>query len=148
MTCRYAIETYSQWKADSAPLLIRHYAEVAAANFPMDVDHEQFEWLCNKGMLNVVTVRDDGKLVGYHIALMKRHMHRNVLTAYTDAFYIEPEYRKGRIAYRMFEYATATLARKGVKQIYSGCKLNRDIGRMLVHQGFKHIENTYLMVIA
>jgi GNAT superfamily N-acetyltransferase len=148
MTCRFATETYAQWRADAAPLLHSHYEEVAVGNAPMDVDDAQFEWMCRSGMLHVVTVRDDGRLVGYHISIVRRHLHRAVLSAYTDAFYLHPEFRGGRTAYRMFQYATDTLVRRGVRQVYSGTKLNRDIGRMLEHQGFKHVENTYLKVIA
>lgn len=149
MKYTYAQETYEQWAKESQPLLVRHYGEVAANGDDglMDVDHAQFDWMCKNGMLHVVTVRCDGELVGYHISIVKRHLHRAVLTAYTDAFYVAPEHRRGMVGYRMFTYATETLKRRGVKWIYSGTKLNKDISRLLERQGFRHVEETYLKVV-
>lgn len=147
----YAMETWAQLRKDGEVprLLAGHYSEVAADGDDggCDLDHPQFEWMCQNGMLHVVTVRCDGVLVGYHISLVRRHLHRAVLTAYTDAFYLDPNHRKGMVGYKMFTYATETLKRRGVKWIYSGTKLKKDISKMLEHQGFKHIEETFLKVI-
>ena len=144
MACVYTVETYSDWYRDSTELVKKHYSEVAVGKYDMCIDHRQFQWMQQNGHLHVVMVRDEGKLVGYHISVLRRHLHRDVEAAYTDAFYIDPQYRAGRVAYKMFKFAEDTLRVRGVGQLYSSVKTSKDIGRLLEAQGSKHVENVYL----
>ena len=146
----YAVELYKQIKEEAAALMVQHYSELSVTGEDglFDPDDTQYEWLCDKGMLSIVTVRADGKLVGYHASFLKTHMHRrSLLTAYTDTFFILPEHRRGMVGYKLFKYVTEVLKRRGVKWIYAGVRLSNDVGLVLERQGYKKFEQTYLKVI-
>ena len=146
----YAVELYKQVKEEAKNLMVRHYSELAVNGDDglFDPDEQQYEWLCDRGMLSIVTVRTEGKLVGYHASFLKTHMHRrSLLTAYTDTFYIAPEHRKGFVGYRLFKYVADVLARRGVKWVYAGVRLSKDVGAILERQGYRKFEQTYLKVL-
>lgn len=146
----YAVELYKNCKEEASLLFEAHLMEVGATT---DVsllapDEEQYEWMCKTGRLHIVTVRLGGELVGYHASCLRTQLHRkNTLSAFTDAFYIKPEHRKGMVGYKLFTYVTETLKRKGVKWQYTGVKLVKDVGAILERQGHTEIERLYLKII-
>lgn len=146
----YAVELYKQCKEETSKLFERHYSEVApdASDGLLDPDYAQYEWLCKNGMLHIVTVRLDGVLIGYHVSFVKPQIHRRTtLTAHSDIFYIVPEHRKGMVGYKLFAYVEETLRRKGVKWIYTGVKLAKDVGRILERQGHHENERQFLKIL-
>lgn len=149
MTVRFAVEMYRQLRADADALRIveDHFVEVAPGSIPLALDHGQFEWMCQNNILHIVTARDEGKLVGYHFTICKKHLHRDCMAGYVDAFYVDPEHRTGRTAMRLFQYAEETLMRRGVKWIYSGSKNVKDVGRLMEYLGYTDIERVYLKVL-
>lgn len=149
MTVRFAQETYAQLKAEPNALALAdvHFAEVAPQGADLEIDHEQFQWMCEHGLLHVVTARNDGVLVGYHLTLVRKQLHRNVLSGYVDAFFLDPEHRKGSTGMRLMKYAEETLKRRGVKWLYTGTKHVKNIGILLEHMGHKAIETQYLKIL-
>lgn len=146
----YAVELYKQCKEETSALFAAHYSEVAPDSLDglLDPDYAQYEWLCNNGMLHIVTVRCDGILIGYHVSFVKPQIHRRTtLTAHSDIFYIKPEHRKGMVGYKLFAYVEETLRRKGVKWIYTGVKLAKDVGPLLERQGHKENERMFLKIL-
>ena len=146
MTTRYAVETYGQLRTDAEIMHLtdEHRVEVApASRILITPDHVQYDYMCRNGMLQVVTARDDGKLVGYHITIVRPHLHRPVLAGFVDTLYLDPSHRNGRCSMRMIQYAEEMLVRRGVKWISTGVRCVKDFGRLMEHLGYIEAERLY-----
>ena len=139
---RFAIEPYRQARDDAMELMQAHVIEVARGLHPIAIDHKQFEWMDDNGMLQVATARDEGKLCGYHVTMIRPHLHRNVLAGFVDTLYMAPEHR-GRTSMRLLQFAEDMLKRRGVKWISTGVRMNKDFGRLLEHLGYTEAERLY-----
>lgn len=63
-------------------------------DFDIDPDFEQYDALTRVGALVLITMRDEGDLVGYVTGTCFRGMHhRHFIVAQSDSFYVEPPYR-------------------------------------------------------
>jgi GNAT superfamily N-acetyltransferase len=83
--------------APELPELMRqHWIEAypEAERLPFDPDFPQFSSMDLTGRLHIITVRYDGRLVGYFFAAVSNHLHsRKAKCAWSDMFYIHPDYR-------------------------------------------------------
>jgi GNAT superfamily N-acetyltransferase len=145
----YAVEDYLAVLPELRGLYPAHWAEIALDHdaIKLDPDYESYERMANAGILHLVTARNDGELVGYHLSMIHPHLHyRASLTCFTDVFYLKPEYRQGMIGYRLLKTFRDSAKARGVQKIYMGTKLARDIGPLLARLGFTPIERLYSMV--
>ena len=146
----YAVELYRQFIEEAAELIVQHYREMAVDGEDelFEMDHPQYQWLCDNGKLHIVTVRHGGILVGYHMSFIRTQLHRKqVLSAFTEGFYVIPAHRKGLVGYKLFTYVEETLRRKGVRWMYTGTTVSKDLSAMLCRQGYKEIEKLFLKII-
>jgi len=123
-------------------LPMAHAEEVARGIHPIVIDHKQFEWMDDNGLLQVVTARDDGELVGYHVTIIRPHMHRNVLAGFVDTLYLAPEHR-GRTSMKMLQYAEDMMRRRGVKWISTGVRCSKDFSSLMIHLGYTEAERLF-----
>ncbi len=149
MTLLYAVEAWSACWPEMAVHWEAHWAEVATdkTTIPLVVDHASYTALEASGALHVVTVRDDaqGELVGYAIWIIRTHLHyQTTLMAFSDVYYLAPAYRRGSAGMRLFRESEATLRAKGVRKLFTGCKLSLDIGRIFTRLGFTETERLYI----
>ena len=144
MTIRFAVETYKQARDDAMELMLpeMHAAEVSHGAIPITIDHKQFEWMDDNGLLQVCTARADGKLIGYHVTIVRPHMHRAVLAGFVDTLYLAPEHR-GITSMKFLQFAEDMLRRRGVKWISTGVRLTKDFSRLLEHLGYTEAERLY-----
>lgn len=146
----YQVEDWHAVKSEMVPLWNRHWREVALnhADVPLDVDHERYDSLADAGALHVLTVRRDGKLIGYHIAIVSGHLHyRSTLHGITDVYWIAPECRHGVTAVRMFQAVERELRKLGVRKLFTATKLHLDQGKLFEHLGFKPVERLYAKIL-
>lgn len=84
--------------APELPELMReHWLEAyqESERLPFDPDFPQMAKMDLEGRLHIVTVRYDRRLVGYFFAAVVNHLHsRKALCAWSDMFYIHPDYRQ------------------------------------------------------
>lgn len=144
MTIRFAIEPYRQARDDALELMLPtlHAEEVSRGKIPIMIDHKQFEWMDDNGMLQVATARADGQLVGYHVTIVRPHMHRACLAGFVDTLYLSPEHR-GITSMKFLKFAEEMLVKRGVKWISTGVRLTKDFGRLMEHLGYTEAERLY-----
>ena len=126
-----------------------HYQEIAEHKdqIPLDFDYEQYVNLEKEGKLLFISVRDEGKLIGYFQAIISPHLHyKSSLTAWTDIYFLKKDYRKGGLGRKLFKKAIEEVNGRGVQRFYIGCKVKHDIGPILTRLGFEVIERQYAMV--
>lgn len=146
----YQVENWSDCVAELEPLWASHWDEVAMNKdtIPLEVSYESYLLLESQGQLHVLTARCDGKIIGYHISLVRPHLHyASSLSAFTDVYYISPEHRKGMVGVRLFKEAESTLKARGVDKMFTGTKLSLDMSRIFEHLGWTETERLFTKYI-
>jgi len=149
----YHTEKWRDALPEMEPLLIEHWREIALGHdkVPLDVARERYQELCDEGTLHVVTVRDDGLLVGYHVAIVSGHLHYlSTLHGITDVYFLRPQYRKGRTGIHLFQRVEAQLGALGVKKLVTAVKLhtaNGQSGRLFEYLGYDPAETVFTKYI-
>jgi N-acetylglutamate synthase-like GNAT family acetyltransferase len=147
MSVTFAIETMDQVLDDMAWLWDIHWQEIALdkVKVPLNPDVDTFWALEKSGLLLIVTARDGEKMVGYHVCIVRPHLHyKHSLTAYADMYFVHPDYRQGMTGVRMFKFLEAELRARGVERIYQGTKIHKDMGRLFERLGYKETERLYV----
>jgi GNAT superfamily N-acetyltransferase len=127
----------------------QHYEELCVTKeFELDPDWDMFARCAEAGLLRTITVRHDSKLIGYMIFFIKPHPHyRTCKTAFDDLYYLRPEYRKGRIGIKMFQYAENVLKGIGVNRIVMGTKIHLDNSKLLGYLGYRLTDKLFTKLL-
>ena len=150
MYITYAVENIADVREEMEPLTIIHWLELAndQEDISLDFDWELYESLQALGKLLFVTVRDDGKLVGYNASLITNHMHyKTILHGMTDFYWIHPNWRRGYIGIKFMKFVEAEMKKLGVKKIVTGCKDKHDTSTLLRRLGYKLSDRIFTKVI-
>ncbi len=142
----YQVEDFNNLRPELETLLPLHWEEIALNRdkIKLDVDWDAYQSIRDRNALHVLTVRDDSKLIGYHICIVTPHLHyKSTLHALTDVYYILPEYRKGMTGIKMFKELEKSLRSLGVKKVFTGTKMHLDMGRIFEHLGYNQAEKMY-----
>ena len=132
-------------------LFRQHWAEIALHKdaIPLDPHWDRYYDFDVADILNVLTVRANGVLVGYMFILVFPHLHyASTLFAVTDIFWLDPLYRRGMAGYRMLKEVEKRLQEAGVKVIYANAKLHFEaergtIGKLFERLGYSPTETLY-----
>lgn len=127
-----------------------HYEEVAADKdlVTLNPAYERYDAMNKLGMLHLVTMRHEGRLVGYILSMVMPHLHyADSLTSFPDVLYVKPQWRNGWSFMRMLKFNETSLKARGVERIYLGVKLWRDFGPLLERMDYKPIERIYTKII-
>lgn len=96
------------------------------------------------GHILLVTLREDGRLVGYFLGFVAPGLHyRRCLTYHMDIFYIVRSARGKFGGKRMMRTLISECRRRGVKRMFVGEKLHCPAGRLFEAVGFAPVETTY-----
>lgn len=146
MKFTYQREAFVSIMAELPPLILAHYAEVSVEEKGDEVDVAWQKYLDFEmaKMLHVLTVRADGKLVGYHICIVRHHLrHADRLCAWSDVFFILPEYRRGPAGIKLFTENEKMLAKLGVKKIFTSTKIHIDLQKLMKRLKYKATEQVW-----
>ena len=126
-----------------------HYDELCVTKeFPFDPDWDHYKALAAAGILRTITVRSDGELIVYMAFFIRPHAHyKSCKTAYEDVYYIKPEFRKGRVGIKMFQYAEAALKRIGVNRIIIHTKIHLDNSRLLEYLDYHQTDKLFTKIL-
>lgn len=143
MTLSYQVERISDLFEEIEPLWRRHWQEIGLNHdkVPLDPDYRRYREMDAQGILSTVTVRQDGRLVGYSIFVVFPALHyKSTLEATNDIFWIAPESRNGVAGKRLFRAVECELKRRGVKRMMVGSKLHRDSSPLFLALKYQPIE--------
>lgn len=143
----YQTETLDECLGEIELLLQEHFEEVATKKDKLGaprMDVEAYYAMEQAGQLHILTVRKDGRVIGYHVSFVRPHLHYvHVLTGITDVYYLMPEYRKGSTGIKLFQEAEKALKARGVQRIFSGTKKHKDMGKIFQFLGWSEVESLY-----
>lgn len=143
-------ECYDGMVAEFEPLLRRHYEEVESdkEHVPLELHHYLYRQTEAAGSLQITTARVAGKLVGYVFFVLTPHFHHaSTPFGLMDLFYLEPEYRKGSNAIRLFRAAEKRLIEAGARKIQCGCKAEHSLEPLFRRLGYRPDELYFCKVV-
>lgn len=125
-TTVFSTETLTQFLPDAAPLLQKHWDEIAQwRDIPLAPDEEQYRVHDEAGKLRIYTARVDGRLVGYCVFFLGFNIHyKSSLQATQDVLFVDPECRQSRIGLQLIHHAENELRAEGVQAVYQHVKAN------------------------
>lgn len=142
-------ERFSAIAHELPPLFEKHWRELALNQdaVRLDPDWDKFYTLDIGGVLRVLTVRDNGILVGYLFGLFGPHLHyASTNYGHSDMFWLDPVYRQGWTGVKLFKELLRAAKEWGITVVTVPIKLhfmNARVGRLLERLGFKAIETIY-----
>jgi len=139
---RFQTETWDDLWRDGQDIFPVHYRELSLHQdrVPLGMDDELYRGMEARGNLHVLTAREDGRLVGYYLAIViKNHPHNKDAgkVANCDMFYMLPEFRKGGAGAKLILMAEKSLREKGVTKVSMSVKLHQNHGRLLEALGWE-----------
>lgn len=141
------VESLTQGLEEIKPLLPIHYKELACNQdkVPLDPQYDEYLRKDARGEVTYVTLREDGKLVGYFVFFVTPGLHyRTCLTAVMDIFYVHPDHRGNGGGVTLLECAEQELKRRGVQRWFVGLKVHIPHAAALFKlKKFTLIEETY-----
>ena len=143
---KFQQEKVNQWAADAAPLVNAHWRELGLdLDLKIDPDIAKMQQMEALGMWKVVTARNEGKLVGYLLAVFSPHLHyRSSPPMFiVDAYYITPECRKGT-GTKLFRFSEGLAKELGAIKIYLSCKAHKDHSQLFSALGYKLSDFAYI----
>jgi len=146
----YAVERWKALRLEMLPMLVQHWKEVALnhADVPLDIDHERYDALDESGALHIVTVRSNGALIGYHVAIISGHLHyAKTLHGVTDVYWVHPAHRKGFTGIRLFKRVEEEMRGLGVKKLFTGTKVHLDMSKLFERLGYTRVEYLYAKLV-
>ncbi len=142
----YQEENWESTKQELIAILPTHYQELALHKdkVPLMPNWEVYTQMAARNELLFVTVREEGKLIGYFLGFVGPALHYiTCLTCHMDIFYIVPEARGNNCGWFLFKKVEELCKQRGVQNLVVGCKLHKDVSFLFEKLGYTEIERTY-----
>jgi GNAT superfamily N-acetyltransferase len=141
-------ESWETYYADPcrASLWEEHYKEFEPIHenklsFEPDVDN--YRALAAGGMLEVVTARKDGIMIGYCLAVVRRHMHYRELCAFEDAYFVTADERGKWTGAKLIKHMMMVCRKRGAIKMYWMTKMFNNLGLLFSRLGMEHQDEVY-----
>ena len=147
---KYEVETLGSCLKEMKPLILKHWQEVSwyKDKIPYSPDWDKYYAMEDAGMLHIVTARDEGKLVGYYVSVVNSGLHYSETKfAMCDALFVDPDYRGGTTAYKMFKFAFSELKELGVQCISLHMKTDFPFDKLCEKLGMQKQEYLYSIYV-
>ena len=142
MTATFQRELYRDVIEELKPLLLLHWKEIALDQdtIPLEPMYDEYQRLEDIGILNMFTMRVDGKIQGYIVGFIKRHLHYQSLLYYAnDIYFVSPDFR-GVNSMRFFKAFEKHLKELDVQQIVMYTKQHKSVQPFLEHLGYSAVD--------
>ena len=141
---KFQEETFRFIMDEFMDLIDAHKEEACAfgKDVVLDPNWTQYQVLELQGLLRTFTARNkDGRLVGYFIMFVHRHMHYDMQVATNDVVYMDKGYRVHAV--KFFQFVEARLRDMGVKIMMFNIKQHVDYRPLAESLDFKLMEYIY-----
>ena len=143
----FQVERWADFWRDCQELTPIHWAEAALDKdfIKLSILPENYQMCDEKGILHIVTARYGGKMVGYFIANVVVHPHYKEagLMAFTDMYFIHPDYRRGGTGAKLLIEVERTLKARGVVKAYISTKVHENKSELLKALGWKESDVSF-----
>lgn len=143
-------ERFSDVMPELPELFVQHYYELAPDRdfSPLAPNWDKYLALEKAGTLHTLTVRSEGKLVGYAFLMCAYGLHFcSTPMAWVDVMYLKPECRKGFAGVNIIKSIVHLARALGVKRLYIVTKAYHDLGKVFSRMGFTLEEHNYSITL-
>lgn len=153
LSMRFALEPYSEKLVqEMRPLWDEHFKELPQLWSGIDPNLSVYSLLQKTNILRIYTARIgaqwENTLVGYQVFCVMKHPHRQYsLEANQDILFLDPEVRKGMVAIKFLKWCDLQLELEGVKAIFRGSRVKKDIGSLYQRMGYECFDLIYVRKI-
>lgn len=134
------IEPVEKWHEEARPTLIDDHWKELGLDLDLEgkINVDALAKMEAAGIVSCITVRYDGWMVGYLLAIHHQHLHYNSSPPMfiVDMYYIAPKYRTGA-GVRMFKFAEHYAKKLGCIKLYLSCKVHQDHSKLFTKLGYK-----------
>lgn len=113
---KFTVEKLDTVYEEIQDLLKQHWEEIAVLKdtVKLNPSYDAYRKLEDSGKLYILTVREDGRLVGYYVSIVTKNPHyMDEVWAINDIMYLHPDYRKALTGYTMIRKAEEDLKKMG-----------------------------------
>lgn len=142
----YQQEFLENCEKDFRDLIELHWEEIALNKdkIKLNPDWDAYWGLEQGGHLKIFTARDDGKLVGYFVVIVSRHIHyKDHLFADNDIIYLHKDYRKGFTGIRLIKFVEKCLKEDGISVLKINTKVHQPFDKLMLFLKFGLVERVY-----
>ncbi len=142
----YQLECWDDYFRDCQDLWKEHYDEIAVMKdkIAMNPNVAIYKEMENLGILHILTARESGKMIGYHVTFVRPHLHyRDMLCGFVDAYFLSAGKRKGMNGVKMIKEAENSLKKRGVQKLFSGTKQAKNMSRVFEYLDWKLTEQLF-----
>lgn len=150
MQLSYQQEFLCTVRPDIKVLLEEDWEEIehSKALNKLDPDWDIYEVLEKRELLYIFTCRDEGKLVGYFVAVVTPNIHSKgsvIVTA--DVIFLSKPYRSGLFGYKLFKFSESCLREDGRKTLHVTTTERNPIDPIMGRLGYSKIETKFEKVL-
>ncbi len=131
-------EVWGLWKEEHEEARLIHQDRMELAP-----DLVTYELMDRAGLLFILTARNSGRLVGYCLAVIRRHMHYPTICGFEDTFFLTASERKGMVGINLIKACLEGLKARGCKRVYWMCNNSPDVGPILERLGMEKLSSSY-----
>lgn len=140
------VESFIGARKELERLFPIHWKELALNQdkIPLDVDWPKYAQLERAGILLFVTLRQNGRLVGYYMGFLMPHIHyKSTVTLGMDVYWTHPDIRGGIAGRRLLRKVEEEAKARGVKKLFAVSKNHKDSSRLFAALGYEPIETVH-----
>jgi len=135
----YQLESWEDYYKDCQALWLEHYEEIAARKSQRKMQPDVRSYMAAEaaGQLQILTARENGRMVGYMLFFVKPHMHyAGVLCGFEDSIFLVQSHRKGWVGVRLVKESIKYLQRRGVQEVFVMENKAKDLSKLFKGLGF------------
>jgi hypothetical protein len=145
----FQTESPEPFTQEALALFKEHYNEIAERKdvIKLDPNLENYNTLYEKNALEIHTIRENEKLIGYSLWFLTKHIHyKNSLTANSDVLYISPDHRKGMTGVKFIKWSIEQIKKRKPQRLMFHVKPFLDYSPILERFGANEFETIYTIV--
>lgn len=147
----FQVERWQEFWRDCQWLTPIHWQEAALDKdvIKLSIVPENYAACDEKGILHIVTARYGPRMVGYFVANVVIHPHYKDagLMAFTDMYFIHPDFRRGGNGAKLLLEVERTLRERGVVKIYLSTKVHENKSELLKKLGYKPADLSFTKLL-
>jgi GNAT superfamily N-acetyltransferase len=139
----FALESLAHCEAEMRGM-IGMYLEEVTTPFEKQINWAYYRELERSGTLSIITVREEGGLVGFLAFNVFPHPHtKDTMVAQEAAMFLRPECRKGLTGARLIREAEVQAKQRGAQYQLLTTRPGKDLSQLLLLRGYKPFETAY-----
>ncbi len=143
------VESFTDHIEELQPLLAVHHAELAIdpIEIPLEPKWHLYKQRDAAGQILFITLRKEGRLVGYFIGFLVESLHNDLRLCVQDIFYVYGPERLQGGGTILFDAVEAEFRRRGGGRWIVACKTHVPADPFFRRHGFSEIEHSYWKMV-